>query len=478
MPDNDQKTKGLGELFDYPLLSAMRQRRTRRISQGTSLEAGELSHHSQNDPKPLSPLEEAVLIVCTGLTGPIMHDGPLVMPDGGEELGTPMLNAIGRTASSADNAQATSFFMINDEGIWLLRRPSDRQALDMFAELPPKWEDWKDADWLAAADAVKVKVHDGRLEFPRRFPYYLGWNKQMSNRPGTTVFLPVVDCTRAVINIMLILLSEPDGQRPLFLDDWSAFRPKDVMGGLAALASFLGLLPTEIAYQPVGGLKWARDDFLNNEINIPLGLGHAWRVDYEAYFLLQNLMLVGQGIGLGGWIHAAVPSPYVFQRDEQAGLLGLGFRTMEPEKNWKTYPPLPAPLPNPVGLDGLLEGVCPPYVDSMDEAVDRVLEDKYQKVMYGDQEVFAAPYNQTGHAEEFLRNAARFSPKAVEYVKVICNYIFDTYGRFPAHVDAFFTPGIWLQFHHLELEYYQKYYKPSQFERQARHAQAWDQLED
>ena len=95
----------------------------------------------------------------------------------------------------------------------------------MLASLPAKWADWTEDDWLRAADAVKVQVSDRRLEFPREFPYYLGWNKQTSNRPGTTILMPVVDCTRQYINALLTLLSEPDGQRPVFIDDWQQFAP-------------------------------------------------------------------------------------------------------------------------------------------------------------------------------------------------------------------------------------------------------------
>lgn len=465
---------GLAELFQYPLLSAIAERRTRRVSRGTSISSGALSHDSTNAPAPLSPLEEAVLIVCTGLTGSTMHDGPLNIPGGGKELGTPFLNIIGRSASSPDNAQATSFFMINDEGIWLIKRLSGRDALLAFGELPPKWQDWTEADWLAAAEAVKHRLYNKRLEFPRRFPYYLGWNKQLSNRPGTTIFLPVVDCTRAWINILLILLSEPPGERPIFIDDWQKFQPKNLEDFTGWIATNLGFVSQEIPYQPIGGIKRARGGFVNPEINIPLGWSGAMRVDYEAFFLLQNLMLVGQAMGLGGWIHASVFPPYIFQRDESKQLLGLGFRMLEPKKNSSHWPPVPASLANPVGIDGVLEGLCPPYVSSMDKAVDMVLEEKFgAQGAYGDKDVFAHPYKTKLQAEEFLKHAEPYSQEAIQYTKEICNYIFDTYGRFPAHVNAFHLPGIWLQFSHLELEYYNKFYKPELFARQSQHAKQW-----
>src|SRR5262249_17837049 len=153
-----------------------------------------------------------------------------------------------------------------------------------------------------------------RLDFPRQWPYYFGWNKVISNRPGSTIFLPLVDCTRQTINVLLILLSEPDGQRPLIIDDWMKFRPRKLIEWLAWVGSCLGLIP-KITYEPVDGIERVRNKFLNSTFPVPLGLASTMRTDYEAYFLLQNLMLVAHAMGLGGWVHAAVSSPYLFQRD-------------------------------------------------------------------------------------------------------------------------------------------------------------------
>src|SRR5687767_10147777 len=129
---------GIADLLRYPLMSALAERRTRRIARGVSLSAAGLSHVSTNAPKPLSPLEEAVLVVSTGLTAPVMHDGPLKRPDGGDELGSPFTNVIGKTASSPDNGHATSFFLINDNGVWLIKTPRDGEAQQLLGSLPPK----------------------------------------------------------------------------------------------------------------------------------------------------------------------------------------------------------------------------------------------------------------------------------------------------------------------------------------------------
>ena len=466
---------GLADLLRYPLMSALAERRTRRIARGTSLSSGSLSHTSTNDPAPLTALEEAVIVVSTGLTGPVMHDGPLKRPDGGDELGSPFLNVVGRTASSPDNSHATSFFLINDRGIWLLRRPSDREALQLLASLPGKWEDWSDDDWLRAAETVKVQVSDKRLEFPRTFPYYLGWNKQTSNVPGTTILMPVVDCTRQYINAIFTMLSEPDGQRPVVIDDWQEFHPADLAEAAVWVGAQFGF-PTKIPYQPIGGIKWVQNGFCNPDISAPLGFSHALRTDYEAFFLLQNLMLLAQAMGLGGWIHSSVFAPWVLQRDPAKGWFGLGFRMEVPDKKWVRWPPVPSTQPNPVGIDGVLEGLCPPYVGSMNEAVDILIGEKYgPQGMYGDAATFAAPFKKDADAKEYLRLQVPFSPLAIEYTKEICTYLFEKYGRFPAHVDAFYVPGIWVQFSHLELEYYEKYYKASLVQRQAAHAANWEE---
>jgi hypothetical protein len=106
--------RGLSDLLQYPLLSAIGDRRTRRICQGTSLNAGALSHTSTNPAAPLTPLEEAILIVSTGLAGFSLHDVPLKHADGAPILATTQMGIPARAASSADNAQATHFFLIND----------------------------------------------------------------------------------------------------------------------------------------------------------------------------------------------------------------------------------------------------------------------------------------------------------------------------------------------------------------------------
>jgi hypothetical protein len=471
-----RRNPALDVLLSYPLMQAIGERRTRRVAQGCSVLAGPLSHHSTNSPMPLSSLEEAILIVSTGLTGVVMHDGPLKKPsDAPEDLGSMFWNIFARSGPSADNCQATSLFMINDDGIWLLRRLRGKDAAQVMDSLPRSWSDWTEENWLSAAKAVKVKIQSGRIDFPREFPYYIGWNKQISNVPGSTIFLPVVDCTRQYINILLIVLSEPEGQRPLVVDDWQRFRPRSWKDWKAWVGQHLGLGP-KIPYQPIGGIDRATGGFVNPNNIVPLGAGYALRTDYEVFFLLQNMMLIGQAIGLGVWGHGSIWPQYVLQRMPEKGWNGLGFRHSLPKVD-APWAPIPASQHNPVGIDGLLEGLCPPYVSSMDEAVDQVIEEKYGPAgIFTDPTLISRAYKNPADAETYLKLENRHPPEAIRYTKDICNYIYETYGRFPAHIDAFYTPGFWVQVHHLELDYYQRFFDPFLWRNQGAHNHHWHHI--
>ena len=135
---------------------------------------------------------------------------------------------------------------------------------------------------------------------------------------------------------------------------------------------------------------------------------------------------------------------------------------------------MPASQPNFVGIDGVLEGLCPPYVTDMDAAVDQVLEEKFGSGgAYADAEVFGQAYRDRASAERYLNQAPHHPPEAVAYTKEICRYLVETYGRFPAHTDAFYLPGTWVQFSHLEIEYYERFGHPGHARRQAEGREIW-----
>ena len=56
-----------------------------------------------------------------------------------------------------------------------------------------------------------------------------------------------------------------------------------------------------------------------------------------------------------------------------------------------------------------------------------------------------------------MAGVPRPSPEAVEATKLLCSYIWETYGRFPATIDPFLMT-IWYQAHHLDVGFYDTYY--------------------
>lgn len=426
---------GFEAMSKYPLFEALHKRRSRRISLGIhSVSAGDNSYSSNAAPQPLSELEEAVLISATGLTGLTLPDRPFEALSGEKILGTPNLNFVGRAAGSTDNCQATTFFLLNDSGTYYLKRLSN---IDPTEPVTP--------DLLVQrVRESKVRIFDKRLDFPREFPYYLDSNRFLSNVPGSTVLFPVVDMTRQYINALMYLLTEPDGHRPAFRDDRNFYRYAGVR-------------------------KWVRSGFLNKNIPVPLGVLSTMRTQIEAELLLQNLILMLQAMGLGGWIHASVTPNKL--------LPALGFKSHTPRYRpldffrWGTF--RTDVRTNPIGLPPYIECMCPPFYPSMADAVQAVVDDKYRAGgPYGDNAYFQRIF-QGDRGEKYLKQVPHYKDEVIACTKDICTYIYERHGRFPAHCDAIFAPGVWLQAHHLDLNYYDTLFNNGYTETQRNHQRLW-----
>jgi hypothetical protein len=446
---------GLDALLGRPLVETIWRRRTHRVSQGSSVLAGTMSYQSSEPREALSELEEAVLIAMTGSTGLTMPDRPFEDPATHKPImAKPNLTMAGRTAGSPDNAQGTHFFMINDSGTYFLRK------------LPPpaEGESALTAERLIErAREAKVRILDHRLDVPgkRDFPAYLDSNRILSNLPGTTIFLPVVDLSRQYINGMMYLLTQPEGARPAIVDDRNFYR--------------------------LAGVKrWVDKGFLNKDLKVPLGTIGSLRTQIEADLLLQNLFLVGDAMGLGGWIHGSISPPVLLGDPKFSNTYGamLGFDVETPP--WRLMDILrwQVPLPrysnlrsNPIGLrhkgEYLIKGMSPPYYDSMAAAVDTVVQEKFGKQgLYADEKLFSEIYKED-YGHRYLSEAAVYNSDVIDCVRDICTYIYETHGRFPAHCDAIHVPGVWLQIHHVDIDYYDRFFRNGVTEVHRSHKREW-----
>jgi hypothetical protein len=442
---------GFQDALRYSLFEAIFNRRSRRVMKGIQeVRAGSLTYRSEQKPEPLTELEEAVLIAAIGLTGDTMPDRPYQDPQGRNILGTPNLNMAGRAAGSPDNAQATYFFLINDSGTYFLRR------LPPGVSGPPNTPE----EFISRAAQCKVKLFDRRLDFPRAFPFYLDSNRFLSNLPGSTVLVPVVEMTQQYINALMYLLTEEEGRRPMFVDDRNF-------------------------YLPAVPRKWRRS-FVNRDIKIPLGILGPMRTQIEADLLLQNVMLAVQAMGLGGWIHASPGPPYLLGSPHAPNYkpgMGLGFDFQVPPFRlldiirWGTF--IPKLRANPTGLrhpetkEWLIRCLTPPNVQDMAAAVDEVVAAKFARDgIYNDAAYFSRIMRGDG-GERYRHEVPRYHDDVIACVKDICTCIYERHGRFPAHVDAVHVPGIWMQVHHLDLKYYDELFTNGYTETQRRHHEQW-----
>ena len=434
------KSTGFDALLQRPLLETIWRRRTHRVSRGIpEIRAKSMTYRSPHKPVPLTDLEEAILIAITGHTGLTMPDRPFEdLASGNPIMAKPNLTMVGRAAGSPDNAQGTSFFMINDSGTYFIRKLPLTDNADLSA-----------ATLIEQARKAKVRILDRRIDTTDRdFPAYLDSNRFLSNLPGTTVFFPVVDLSHQYINGMMYLLTQPKGHRPTIVDDRNFYRIAGVK-------------------------KWVKNGFLNKDIKIPLGTIATLRTQIEADLLLQNLMLVADAMGLGAYIHGSI-SPPVMLGDpkfvKQYGkMLGFEFATPKPKLldffRWQV-PPLKrfADLrTHPIGLrhqaEYLIQAKCPPYYPTMKAAVDDVMRGKFGSGgIYKDSEMFAKIFKNNFGAN-YLKEASDYSEDVIECVRDICTYIYETHGRFPAHVDAIYVPGVWMQAHHVEIDYYDRFFR-------------------
>jgi nitroreductase len=449
------EAKGLDALLARPLLETIWHRRTHRVSRGISeLKAGSMSYQSTQKPVPLSELEEAVLIATTGHTGLTMPDRPFQDPGTGDFImAKPNVNMEGRTAGSPDNAQGTFFFMINDSGTYFLKKVPAPAASALGVET-----------LVAQAKLAKVKLLDKRVDAADRdFPAYLDSNRFLSNQPGTTVFFPVVDLSHQYINGLMYLLTQPKGHRPTIVDDRNFYRKAGVD-------------------------KWVRNGFLNGDLKVPLGSIGSLRTQIEADLLLQNLMLVADAMGLGAYIHASISPPVLLGDpkfiDQYGPMLGFDFATPK----WRLLDILrwQVPLPkysnlraHPIGLKAggefLIKGKSPPYYNTMKAAVDEVMAGKFgPNGIYKDASLFERIYK-GDFGDRYLKEAADYGSDVIACVTDICQYIYDTHGRFPAHVDAIHVPGVWIQVHHPDIEYYDRYFQNGLTEAHRTHDTHWHQ---
>jgi len=394
--------------FDAPLFSTMYRRRTRRFPRGGKLlpkRAG-LHYKSKEHPVPLNDLETAILcFAANGITGVTTEEIRHLLGH---------LTVIGRTAGSPCASLTIHLFFTNDEGVFYYKADSTDEIIPKKRVRISSPEDRK----IILEDYKRntKKLKEGRLGVPRQA---IGSAfESMVNLPGTTLFIPIADTTREYINLLF-----------------------------TGLAQFRWQLWDEVENQPAGVGKWIDNGFLDGsrmtiaqyEAMLP------WLCNLEAGMAMQNLSLAATAMGLGSFLMHTIDLPTIMRA------LDMRFEQIKIELSHLS-------ALNPVGINGILEGYCPPY-RTVEKAVEEIADMKWGA---------GGIYGEKGYS---LPIPNMYS-KIVEITKSYCRYVYETYGRIPKYHDAMFIP-ILAQIHHLDIGFYEKFFPEYLDEADKAHMSQW-----
>ncbi|TAK14951.1 MAG: hypothetical protein EPO35_08815 [Acidobacteria bacterium] len=443
---SDQTPRSIATLAAYPLLSALIGRRSSRFAKGITMHEGPLAYASTTGPDPLTIEEEAALaFAACGITGHSLGDLPYGAGEfnGVEEGGgNIMINFTGRTAMSGDASHAVTMFVINDRGVRMLKRPQDfgpdeRNALIQLA---------RDHKLVEAYDKLSVQLFDTRKALPRKMPYVAPFNTWDTNLPGTTYFLPVVECSVLYLNILFGGFGDSIGM--YVLDDRDNFKP----AGIAAFAKSKG---GHLDDNPA-------DDLIDTVSLLETNLMQLLTVEVGA--MLQNLALMAQALGLGGYPHQAQHPEWLnqlgftMQDVPFSKVMGFGgFKTTLMELLHKD-PGVPTGLGLEVNGAPLIRPYCPPWYPTMADAVTAYLDFKFGARTGTLRDGGVGTGWKDGSAIQ--KGIAEYPQHTIDAVIAYATYIHDRYGRFPA-VTGPVTNLMAFQAHRLDRSFYEKFYQPA-----------------
>jgi hypothetical protein len=402
------------ELLEFPLLKAMFGRRARRFGLGMTIPDGPLAYESKAAPIPLNDLERTILILCgAGINGwnTSMEHTAAGAPDTGCNYPVRLL---GRTFPSGAGIYASELTFTDDSGTFLTR----------FRDLDPtavgRLEDTTPAKLIEFVKQHCVKLADGRVTVPVKAPHTSAHNLWNANKPGTTVFAPVIDLSEQMFDLLAVYMGM----------GFTPFDPHQnrICGNLEPWIG-RGLID--------GNKRFSIVDF--DQYCLATGA-------MELALVCHNMTLALQAMGLGGWLFTGINPPSLMGAFEPDGIKGMGFRFSRGGK---------VAAPNPVGIDGQFEGLCPPYCTDM-----RAAAMKFNDRKFGPGGTFdpsrPGPFRDNASVKARVE---RYTPEFVDMLGEAAQYMYDTYGRFPATVPTFYMRA-YTQAHHLETGFYDKFYGP------------------
>ena len=419
-------TPGFQDMLSFGLIESLLGRRSRRFFLGAEIPDGVFAFKSKHNPVPLSDLEKLLVVAaCGGNTSwhHLIYRAKRYAPHLSNYAGA----AGGRTFPSAAGFHTSMTFFTDDDGVYVL----DARDAPAFAE---RNQDGS-LDLKVILDVLKSrikKIQDGRLRFPSEVPYTEAHNTWVFNKPGTLLVIPVGDLSQHVLLNLCYML-----QNGLVLYD-------DINKcAIPGIEQFRDIVDVDNVWPITFVEQWSL-----SELTVELGTSC-----YAGTLMLQAM-------GLGGWMFNGVDAFAVLGASGDRDVPGLGFR-YDTDERW--------PYPNPTGLEGLMEGYCPPHYSNMRAAVDAVCERKF-----GPGGPFHPDTPGPWKNSSKVRSAAQVHDERFrECVAKQAQYVYDTFGKFPGTVPTMFLI-MYLQAHHIDLEFYDEFYKPGAYlKTHAEHMARW-----
>jgi hypothetical protein len=417
---------GFQDMLSFGFIESLLGRRSRRFFLGAEITDGVFAFKSKHEPVPLSEFEKLLVVAaCGGNTSwhNMIYRSQRYAPHLSNYAGA----AGGRTFPSAAGFQTSMTFFTDDDGVYFL----DARDAPAFAER----NDDGSLDLKVILDALKSrvrKIQNGRLRLPSEVPYTEAHNTWVSNKPGTLLVIPVGDLSQHVLLNLCYML-----QNDLVLYD-------------------------DINKQAIPGIEQFKDI---------VDVRNVWPITFVEQWSLSELTvelgtscyagtLMLQAMGLGGWMFNGIDPFAMLGASGEPDIPGLGFR-YDSDQRW--------PYPNPTGLEGVMEGYCPPHYSDMRAAVNAVCERKF-----GPGGPFHPDTPGPWKDSSKVRSAAQIHDERFrECIATQAQYVYDTFGKFPGTVPSMFLI-MYLQAHHIDLEFYDEFYKPGAYlKTHATHMARW-----
>jgi hypothetical protein len=409
------KKDPLNKLLQFSLMHAIFGRRSRRFGLGMEIPSGPLAYKSKLENMPLSDLEQSIMIAAaTGVTG--WNFGIPFGPNHPNEHANYTNRFTGRTSPTAGGFGTPAMLFTNDKGTFITNTRDTRPLV--ISELGGDLSNAAERI-IAVCKENTIKLSDARLDLPSEPPHMLEPNLWMANTPGSTLFMPIGDASEQMLSFMALAISNGN----VIMDD-------DAGKQAGNLKPFI-----------ISGL-------LNDSKRMPLSVLH--QMVYEAIcselaFMSHNIVLTLQGIGLGGLYFSGLNRWSVLGAFADKGIKGMGFRFVRNE-SWT--------VPNPVGLDGIYEALCPPYYPNMRAAVEVFVERKFGPKGTYDKET-PGPWKES---KTIKGSVTPYSDEFVDCLTEVTQYIYEKHGKFPGTFSTIVLPG-YVQAVHLDTEYYDKFFK-------------------